>query len=64
MNGKVNLKLLEQDKKGNYKNIAQNIETNIQKFKNIAPEAVKDLETVSNIGFNEMKDGTYEVIPK
>lgn len=46
LNGKVNLKLLDKDKNGNYKNAAQNIETNIQKFKDKAPEAVKDLMDV------------------
>lgn len=47
LNGKVNLKLLEKDKNGNFKNATQNIQKNIEKFRTIAPEAVKDLEAVA-----------------
>lgn len=47
LNGKVNLKLLEKDKKGNYKNPIQNIQKNIEKFRTVAPDAVKDLEQVA-----------------
>ena len=43
LNGNVSLKLLDKDSKGNYKNPLQNIEINIKKFKEKAPEAVKDL---------------------
>lgn len=47
LNGKVNLKLLEKSKDGkSYKNASQNIETNIKKFKSLAPDAVNDLEKV------------------
>jgi len=44
LNGNVSLQLLETKKNSNvYKDVAQNIEINIQKFKDKAPEAVKDL---------------------
>ncbi len=47
LNGNVNIKLLEKDKNGNFKNSLQNIELNIQKFKDKAPKAVKDLMDVN-----------------
>jgi len=47
LNGRVNLKLLEKNKDRTYKYANQNIETNIQKFKKLAPDAVKDLELVA-----------------
>lgn len=48
LNGKVNPQLLDKDKAGNFKNPFQNIEVNIQKFKDKAPEAVQDLIKVQN----------------
>ena len=48
MNGSVNLKLLEKNKDGNFKNPLQNIQKNIEKFKDKAPNAVKDLINVQN----------------
>lgn len=48
LNGKVNPQLLDKDKAGNFKNPFQNIEINIQKFKDKAPEAVQDLIKVQN----------------
>lgn len=48
MNGSVNLKLLEKNKDGSFKNPLQNIQKNIEKFKDKAPNAVKDLINVQN----------------
>ena len=48
MNGAVNLKLLEKNKDGSFKNPLQNIQKNIEKFKDKAPKAVKDLINVQN----------------
>lgn len=48
LNGSVNLKLLEKNKDGSFKNPLQNIQKNIEKFKEKAPEAVKDLINVQN----------------
>ncbi len=48
LNCSVNLKLLEKNKNGSFKNPLQNIQKNIEKFKDKAPEAVKDLINVQN----------------
>lgn len=48
LNGNVNLKLLEKNNDGSFKNPLQNIQKNIEKFKKKAPEAVKDLINVQN----------------
>ena len=48
LNGSVNLKLLEKNKNGSFKNPLQNIQKNIEKFKDKAPKAVKDLINVQN----------------
>ena len=63
LNGNVNLKLLEKNKNGEYKNTAQNIEKNIQKFKTIAPDAVKDLEKVlaNSSKYTKLSNNKYAV---
>ena len=58
MNGSVNLKLLEKNKDGSFKNPLQNIQKNIEKFKDKAPNAVKDLINVQN-NVNKYKKALY-----